>query len=128
MTTLDIRALASEMLTARSDGKAVESRPSSRDRDFDLPAAYQVEEELAQLRRADGHRTTGRKIGFTNRAVWPKLELDTIVWGYVFEDTVHYASGNHFTLPIGQMVAPRIEPEVVFKLKSEVNLTQAADP
>ena len=128
MTTLDIRALATEMLAARSEGKAVESRPSSRDSSFDLPAAYQVEEELAQLRRADGHKTTGRKIGFTNRAVWSRLDLDTIVWGYVFDDTVHYASGNHFILPIGQMVAPRIEPEVVFKLKSEISLDVASDP
>lgn len=127
MTTLDIRGLATEMMAARSEGKAVESRPSSRDSGFNLPAAYQVEEELAQLRRADGHKTTGRKIGFTNKAVWPRLDLDTIVWGYVFDDTVHYASGNHFILPIGQMVAPRIEPEIVFKLKSEVNLTLAAD-
>ena len=128
MTTLDIRELAIEMMEARSRGKAVESRPSSRDSGFDIPAAYRVETELAELRRADGHKTTGRKIGFTNRAVWPKLDLDTIVWGYVFDDTVHYASGNHFILPIGNLVAPRIEPEIMFKLKSEVNLETASDP
>lgn len=128
MTKLDTRELATELLQARSKGQAVESRPSSRDSEFDLPAAYEVEGELARLRQADGHKSIGRKIGFTNKAVWPRLELDTIVWGYVFDDTVHHASGNHFTLNIGNMVAPRIEPEVVFKLKSEIDLETASDP
>jgi 2-oxo-3-hexenedioate decarboxylase len=128
MTTIDTRELALEMMEARAAGKAVESRPSSRDSEFDLPAAYKVETELAELRRAEGHKTTGRKIGFTNRAVWPKLDLDTIVWGYVFDDTVHFASGNHFILPIGNLVAPRIEPEIMFKLKSNIDLETASDP
>src|SRR4051812_37078197 len=103
MTKLDTHELAAELLAARNKGQSVESRPSSRDSEFDLPAAYQVESELARLRRASGRKTTGRKIGFTNKAVWPRLELDTIVWGYVFDDTVHYASGNHFILNIGKM-------------------------
>jgi 2-keto-4-pentenoate hydratase len=128
MTKLDIRELATELLAARAKGQPVESRPSSRDSEFDLPAAYQVEAELARLRRASGQKTVGRKIGFTNKAAWPKLDLDTIVWGHIYNDTIHYASGNHFTLPIGQMVAPKIEPEIVFKLKSGLDPALAADP
>ncbi len=128
MTKLDVRELANELLAAHNKGQAVESRPSSRDSEFDLTAAYQVEGELARLRRSSGTKTTGRKIGFTNRAVWPKLDLDTIVWGHVYNDTVHLASGNHFILNIGSMVAPKIEPEVVFKLKSTIDLAIASDP
>lgn len=128
MTKLDTCELASELLAARHKGQAVESRPSSRDSEFDLPAAYQVEGELARMRRASGLKTTGRKIGFTNKAAWPKLDLDTIVWGHVYNDTVHLASGNHFTLNIGNMVAPKIEVEVVFKLKSIIDPALASDP
>lgn len=128
MTKLDTRELATELLAARSKGQPVESRPSSRDSEFDLVAAYQVEGELARMRRAAGLKTTGRKIGFTNKAAWPKLGLDTIVWGHVYNDTVHFASGNHFTLPIGKLVAPKIESEIVFKLKTKIDPALAADP
>ncbi|MDB5082145.1 MAG: hypothetical protein JWP00_4069 [Chloroflexi bacterium] len=128
MTNLDTRALANELLEARLKGQPVESRPSSRDSEFNLTAAYQVEGELARLRRGSGQKTIGRKIGFTNKAVWPKLDLDTIVWGHVYNDTVHHASGNHFILQIGKMVAPKIEPEIVFKLKTNIDPAIASDP
>lgn len=126
MATLNISELAQELYDAHISGQAVESRPTSRDENFELPAAYAVVGELVRLTRAGGWKTTGRKIGFTNKAVWPRLGLDTIVWGYVFDATVRYAKNNEIEYSLARTVAPRIEPEIVFKLKAP--LTDTGDP
>jgi 2-oxo-3-hexenedioate decarboxylase len=91
--------------------------PSARDAAFDLTTAYGVEAELARLRRASGHRTVGRKVGFANKALWRVLELDTLVAAYMYDDTVHHAANGSASLSIGRMSSPKIEPEIVFKLK-----------
>ena len=89
---------------------------SARDPAFDLSAAYAVEGELVRLRRAAGHTTVGRKVGYANKAVWRALKLETLVWSRVYDDTVRYADWNDATLSIASMVGPKIEPELVFKL------------
>jgi 2-keto-4-pentenoate hydratase len=115
-----LKTLAQELLAAYSSGTAITVPPSARDAAFDLPAAYAVEAELARLRRASGHATVGRKVGFANRAVWRVLKLDTLVWAHMYDDTVRYAENGVASLSIGQMYSPKIEPEIVFKLKKPV--------
>ncbi|HZT76125.1 MAG TPA: hypothetical protein VFA27_05675 [Vicinamibacterales bacterium] len=100
---------------------------SSHDQTFDLAAAYAVERELAAMRRAEGHHTVGRKVGYANKAVWRALKLDTLVWASMYDDTVRYASEGSATLSIASMIAPKIEPEIVFKLKSAI-AGDASDP
>lgn len=116
MAQLDVRELAVELLNAHATAQTVE-KPSDRFPEFDLTLAYAVLKGETALRTEAGKPATGRKIGFSNKAVWPKLNLDTIVWGYVFEDTVKYVEGADFTFSLEGMIAPKIEPEIVFKLK-----------
>jgi 2-oxo-3-hexenedioate decarboxylase len=92
--------------------------PSSIDPAFDLPAAYAVERELVRMRLETGHRTVGRKVGYANKAMWRVLKLDTLVWAHIYDDTVRDAGQGDATLAIGRMYSPRIEPEIVFKLRT----------
>lgn len=94
--------------------------PLSADPAFDLDAAYAVEAELVRLRRAEGRRTAGLKIGFANRAVWRALKLETLVWAHVYDHTVHHAADNRAALAIGGRIAPKIEPEVVLRLAGPI--------
>jgi 2-oxo-3-hexenedioate decarboxylase len=121
------KTLAQELLAAYSSGRPITVPPSARDAGFDLPAAYAVEAELAQLRRAGGRKTVGRKVGFANRAVWRALKLDTLVWAHMYDDTVRYAGNGVASLSLGQMYSPKIEPEIVFKLKKPL-ASDARDP
>jgi 2-oxo-3-hexenedioate decarboxylase len=93
------------------------SLPSEREAGFDLAAGYRVEAELVRMRAADGIPAVGRKVGYANRALWRVFKLDTVAWAHMYADTVHHASGGAASLGIGNMVAPKIEPEIVFKLK-----------
>jgi 2-oxo-3-hexenedioate decarboxylase len=92
---------------------------SSRVPGFDLATAYAIEAELTRLRRATGRKTVGRKVGFANKAMWRVLKLDTLVWAHMYDDTVTHA-GRSGTLSLGRMCSPKIEPEIVFKLRSPV--------
>jgi len=123
----DVNALARELASAYANRQAVAIVPSARDGGFGLADAYAVEAELAQLRRADGHYAVGRKIGYANRAMWRALKLETLVWAHMYDDTVQYAERDGATLSIDRMFAPKIEPEIVFKLKSSLG-ADAVEP
>jgi len=84
---------------------------------FDVPAAYDVLDEIEGRRRRQGWQAVGRKIGFTNRTLWPRYGVFQPMWAHLWRHTVHDAEHGRASLPLGGMTQPRIEPEVVFKLR-----------
>ena len=113
----DIIALARELYAARTSGQFVEVPPSSRNTAFDLLTAYAVEAELVRLRQADGHSPIGRKVGYANKALWRMLNLETVAWAHMYDDTVRHTSTNEASLALANLRSPKIEPEIVFKVK-----------
>jgi 2-keto-4-pentenoate hydratase len=124
---IHVNAIAQELMTAFAERRTV-TLPSSRD-GFDLSTAYAVEHELVRSRRLEGHRTVGVKVGYANKAIWRVLKLDTLVWAHMYEDTVRYADANRATMSIAHMISPKIEPEIVFKMKAPLSagVSGAAD-
>ena len=116
-TGINPHALARELMAAYAERQTLVVPPSARDARFDLAVAYAVEAELVRLRQASGHRRVGRKVGFANKAMWRALKLETLVWASMYDDTVRYATGNNASLSLAAMVSPKIEPEIVFKMK-----------
>jgi 2-oxo-3-hexenedioate decarboxylase len=123
----DVHALALELVAAYVERRPLATPPSARD-GFDLTTAYAVEGELVRMRRDAGRKTVGVKVGYANKAMWRVLKLDTLVWAHMYDDTVRHASGNEATLSLEQTIAPKIEPEIVFKLKAPLpaGVTDAA--
>ena len=117
---LDPIALAQELLAAYETGSPLETPFSARDAGFDLNAAYAVEAEFARLRIAQGHRACGLKVGYANKAMWRALKLDTLVWARMYDDTVHFSNNGAAELALPFYHAPKIEPEIVFKLKQPI--------
>jgi 2-keto-4-pentenoate hydratase len=120
----DPTALAHEINEAYAR-RQIMPAPSSRDGGLDLDTAYAVEGEIAKARRAGGHPTVGWKVGYANQAMWRALELDTLVWAHLYDDTVRYADWNDATLAMASMVAPKIEPEIIVKL---AKMPASSDP
>jgi 2-keto-4-pentenoate hydratase len=119
MANTEIEALAGELMSTYETGQMVSATPSSRP-GFDLDAAYQVEAKLKQRREAAGHKSVGRKVGYANKAMWRILKLETLVWGHMYEDTVHQSTGNSAELRLENTRSLKIEPEIVFGLKQAV--------
>jgi len=115
-----VEALAREVVMASETGQMIPVPFSARP-GFDLDRAYKVEAFLKQLREASGHKAVGRKVGYANKAMWRILKLETLVWGHMYDDTVHYADNNSATLTIAKARALKIEPEIVFGLKTSLS-------
>jgi 2-keto-4-pentenoate hydratase len=110
-------AIAAEILAALDRAEQIE--PYSR-RFPELPAdaAYAVTAELRRLRIARGERQVGRKIGFTNRNIWPEYDVYAPIWGDMYDTTAREVISGA-TCRISHLPEPRIEPEIVLGLEGE---------
>ena len=79
--------------------------------------AYAIAAEIAALRQARGARIAGRKIGFTNRRIWPLYGVDAPFWGWMYEGTVHDIPADG-CIPLPDLPELRIEPEIAFGFKA----------
>lgn len=119
MNTADIDRIAAELLDAQDHGHTIASI-AARHPGFDWGAAYAVAAQLDTRRRARGARAIGRKIGFTNRNIWAEYGATAPIWAHVYDETVLFADDNRADLSLAGSVAPRIEPEIAFKLRVPV--------
>jgi 2-oxo-3-hexenedioate decarboxylase len=79
---------------------------------------YEAAGALHRYRVSQGWVPVGRKIGFTNRTIWPRYGVYEPIWGTVYDRTLTRASGKQTLVPLDGLVNPRIEPEICFALKS----------
>jgi 2-keto-4-pentenoate hydratase len=124
MASVDIDGLAHQLQSANERGEMIS--PPSAGPEFDLNAAYDVESKLKRWRISGGHKSVGRKVGYANKAMWRVLKLETLVWGHMYDDTVHQSDGNSAELSIQRPRSLKIEPEIVFGLKQPL-VSEAAD-
>lgn len=81
-------------------------------------AGYGAARALHAHRVASGWKPAGRKIGFTNRSLWPRYGVYEPMWGMVYDRTLIHAERDRAEVPLQGLAQPRIEPEICFKLGS----------
>src|SRR5262249_12387103 len=111
--------LVTELLQAR-DKTRLAPTPSNVGIDLTLDRAYQIGRALHDRLVSQGLVPVGRKIGVTNRAMWEQFRVSEPVWAHAYAQTVHFAPAGHARVSIDSMVAPRLEPEIVLRLRSAV--------
>ena len=107
-------AIAREVRAAQDQARQL-APISAREPGLDLDAAYAVAARVHAARLAAGAVPRGRKIGFTNAAIWPEYDVHHPVWGWVYEHTLH-AGANRLSL--AGLAEPKIEPEIAFGLRA----------
>ncbi len=117
MSEVNYREIANSLFAIRPTAGIVPP-PSATNPNFSIEDGYAVGAELLRLRMGSGYSPIGRKIGFTNKTIWPDLGMSTVIWAHVYDKTLQYAIDNAATLSLEGMAAPFIEPEIVFKLSS----------
>lgn len=109
---------AHALLKARAGGTLMPTLTS--DDPLSLEDAYDIAKSIVKIRVAQGETPVGRKIGFSNRKMWPKYgksaPLTEPIWSTLFDTTVHYALDNVAVHSLSKAQQPRVEPELVFKL------------
>jgi 2-keto-4-pentenoate hydratase len=124
---------AHQLMNARADARLIPPLTSSVA--LTLEEGYEVGKCILDHRIAQGEVMVGRKIGFTNRAIWGKYgDHDPIVapiWAPMFASTVRYADDNHGLQSLASSMQPRLEPEIVFSLRRapspDADLQEMAD-
>lgn len=109
--------LARDLLSAR-DGRGTTQPPTERVEGFGLDQAYRVGAALDRRLQRRGYHPIGCKVGFTNRAIWPRFGLDEPILAPVYDRSLRLARPMA-EIPIGMFRAPMIEVEVVFGFAQE---------
>ncbi len=99
------------------DDGALQEPPSAGDEAFGIDEAYAISAELLRRREDAGWQRIGRKIGFTNVAVMREYGMSAPIFGYVYDRTLIHAESGRAALSLAGTVQPKIEPEIVFKLR-----------
>jgi 2-keto-4-pentenoate hydratase len=79
--------------------------------------AYAIQSAWFDLKRAQGARLVGRKLGLTSQAMQQQLGVDQPDYGFLL-DTMAVPPGA--TLACSEFLQPRIEPEIAFWLKEDL--------
>jgi len=106
------QAVAAEVFAAIGNARQV-APFSARPGGLSLEEAHAVAALLRQKFNARGEVVVGRKIGFTNRTIWPEYGVYAPNWGAMTDRTVSDLAATK-ALPLRSFVEPRIEPEIVF--------------
>jgi 2-oxo-3-hexenedioate decarboxylase len=107
-----------DRLLAAAEGGAQLAPITDADPHFGVERAYETLAALHAHRVAQGWRPLGRKIGFTNRTIWPRYGVYRPMWSMVWDRTVVHAPDGAVSLDVAGLHEPRIEPEIVFGLAS----------
>lgn len=114
----DVKALAETLEQARTTATAVPQL--SLHTQLTLEEAYAVQAAGIASRARRGDTQVGLKLGFTSKAKAVQMGVDDLIIGVVTRDTV-VEDGEEVDL--ARFIHPRVEPEVAFRLGSDVDLT-----
>ncbi|EME49070.1 hypothetical protein DOTSEDRAFT_163090 [Dothistroma septosporum NZE10] len=125
----DIRKLAVFAEHARAHNYQIPLLSKAQRGNFDQRKAYHIASAIRKLREMNGEVVAGRKVGFTNRNIWPEYGIDASNWSYVYQNTVidlpaknELGEGKVVLANISHLSAmePKIEPEIIFGLKNAI--------
>jgi 2-oxo-3-hexenedioate decarboxylase len=119
-------ALYAEEMIRLADSAALAEPLTAPDDDFSIADGYAVAAEVLARRERSGWKRTGRKIGFTNRMIWAEYNVYQPIFGYMYDHTVIEAGPNatEAMFSLAGLAQPRIEPEIVFKLRAAPRVTR----
>ncbi len=95
---------------------------------LDLPSAYELAELVHQARLHAGAQAVGRKIGFTNPALWDQYGVRQPMWGWMYASTVSHARAQRAACSLARFAEPRIEPEIVLHFHKTPPVAAAGAP
>ena len=122
--------IAREVLSAQDQALSLDP-VTSRDNNFSIADAYAASDWIYQQRLEQGYTPVGRKIGFTNAAMWDEYGVSQPVWGWIYDKTLITSQHSELTesviCPLDRFTEPRIEPEVVVHFSSAPPATATAE-
>lgn len=118
-----INHIAQQIARAHVSGQQIPASAAWREEGLNQDEGYQVAAATcAYVMREKNARPIGRKIGFTNMNIWPEYNIDASNWGYIYASTCKQLQPTEYAYeqmsPRRVALQPKIEPEIVFRMKS----------
>ncbi|MGW4482950.1 2-keto-4-pentenoate hydratase [Amycolatopsis sp. NPDC004368] len=115
-----------EDLAARLDDAATTRKPCEQlPTELSLDDAYAVQRQLVDRRLTRGERPVGVKLGFTSKAKAAQMGVADVIIGRLTSGMV-LADGAE--LDLGDLIHPRAEPEVAFRLSRGIEPGEVPGP
>ncbi|WP_240421280.1 2-keto-4-pentenoate hydratase [Paenibacillus periandrae] len=78
--------------------------------------AYEIQEQLVQLKLEEGYQIVGPKMGFTSQAKMKQMNVNEPIYGYIFD----YMVVNGQEISMQDFIHPKVEAEVAFILGKDI--------
>jgi 2-oxo-hept-3-ene-1,7-dioate hydratase len=115
-----IAELAAELQQAQKSRQQVEHF-SKRFPGMTIEDGYRVSRAWVGLQLAEGRHVIGHKIGLTSRAMQQASQIDEPDYGTLLDDMLYTCTpGKVLDIPFHNFVAPRVEVELAFLLKKDL--------
>ncbi|MEI1680967.1 fumarylacetoacetate hydrolase family protein [Acinetobacter baumannii] len=114
-----LQTIANHLLTAKKKSYAIEPVHTSIE-PYGIEGAYEVQAIQNASLIENGHRIVGRKIGLTALAVQHQLGVGQPDFGTLFD---YMQIENEGQVLMSKLVQPKIEAEIAFVLKNDLNKT-----
>ena len=79
--------------------------------------SYRIQLALIEMKKADGAKIVGKKIGLTSKAMQKMLNVDQPDYGHILD---HMVLQDAAALSVAELIQPKIEPEIAFILDREL--------
>ncbi|WP_050479235.1 2-keto-4-pentenoate hydratase [Herbaspirillum rhizosphaerae] len=114
---IDINSIAARLQDAQDTARQI-ATVTSQEPAFTVAAAYEAADLVHQARLAQGTVAAGRKIGFTNAAMWARYGVEEPVWGHMYDRTIAYLENSQGECSLARFAEPKIEPEIALHFHS----------
>ena len=115
-----IAQLAAELQQSQKSRQQVEHF-SKRFPGMTIEDGYRVSRAWVGLQLAEGRHVIGHKIGLTSRAMQQASQIDEPDYGTLLDDMLYTCTpGKVLDIPFHNFVAPRVEVELAFLLKKDL--------
>lgn len=112
LTQEQIQQEARELYRAEKDKRVL--RPFTEKYSEIAPEeSYRIQLALIEMKKADGAKVAGKKIGLTSKAMQKMLNVDQPDYGHILDTMVLQDAA---TFSIRDLIQPKIEPEIAFIL------------
>ena len=107
--------LAESLYNAHRSGDPI-SRLTA-ENELTIDDAYTIQSQLVERRVNSGEKIVGHKVGLTSQAIQDQLGVDEPDFGRLFDSM--FVTGR--TIPVSELIEPRVEPEVGFLLEERLD-------
>lgn len=111
-----INETADYLYKAEKDKKEIQKLTAEKLPDLSVDDAYLIQDELINLRKRDGNKVLGKKLGLTSKAKLEQMGISSPIVGHFFNDMLI----KNNIIKLSNYIHPKIEAEIGIVLKNDL--------